>query len=80
MSLLVLLCCILPVSPGDVRLSLVDGTQRTGELKSFDGKQLELQSEGQLRSVEAVELLQLEFPAAVSESAAVAGAEQSVQR
>lgn len=61
MNLLVLLCCLLPAFPGEVRLSLVDGTGRSGELKSFDGQRLELQADGQLVQVPAAELLQLEF-------------------
>ncbi|MEY4185183.1 MAG: hypothetical protein RIT02_217 [Planctomycetota bacterium] len=80
MSLLLLLCCLLPVSRGEVRLSLVDGTERSGELKSFDGRQLELQSGGQLQTVGAAELLQLEFRSAESESGVATGTEQHPQR
>lgn len=80
MSLLVLVCGLLAISPGDVRLSLVDGSQRTGELVSFDGARLELQSEGQLRAVDATELLQMEFPAALEGAVGAAEAEQPAQR
>ena len=80
MSLLVILCCLLSVAPREVRLSLVDGSQRAGELKSFDGQQVEFQSDGQLRTVGAAELLQMEFAAADSGSGVVVGAGPSAQR
>jgi len=80
MNLLVLLCCLLPAFPGEVRLSLADGTGRSGDLKLFDGQRLVLQSDGQQVEVPAAEVLQLEFRQASSEESSNDSAAVPVQR
>ena len=80
MNLLVLLCCLLPAFPGEVRLSLADGTGRSGDLKLFDGQRLVLQSDGQQVAVPAAEVLQLEFRQASSEESSNDSAAVPVQR
>lgn len=80
MNLLVLLCCLLPAFPGEVRLSLADGTVRSGDLKLFDGQRLVLQSDGQQVEVPAAEVLQLEFRQASSEESSNDSAAVPVQR
>lgn len=80
MNLLVLLCCLLPAFPGEVRLSLADGTERSGDLKLFDGQRLVLQSDGQQVEVPAAEVLQLEFRQASSEESSNDSAAVPVQR
>ncbi len=61
----------LPAAGSDVRVSLQDGTQKSGELQALDDQVVRIQSEGQLQEIGAAEVLQLEFQGNVSGSAAV---------
>ncbi len=61
----------LPAVGSDVRVSLQDGTQKSGQLQALNDQVVQIQSEGQLQEIGAAEVLQLEFQGNVSGSAAV---------
>ena len=61
----------LPAMGSDVRVSLQDGTQKSGQLQALNDQVVQIQSEGQLQEIGAAEVLQLEFQGNVSGSAAV---------